>query len=109
MCLDDSLYVVFTRAKNMGWFRRFLHPDISHCYAMWPDGDKWLVVDTAINKTSVFTLTDRNDIIGEIVKVDVKDGGRFFGINTCVSSVKRLIGCTNPFILTPYQLYKRIK
>lgn len=108
MCLDSHIYIVFTKAKRLGWMRRLLHKDISHCFAMWPDGDRWLVVDRAVNKTSVFTLNDRSDIIGKVVRVPVKDSISYIGLDTCVSSVKRLIGLNNIFIQTPYQLYKRI-
>ena len=109
MCLDKDLYVVFTRAESLGWFRRFLHQDISHCYAMWADGDKWLVADRSVGKTAIFTLNDRNDIIGRIVKVPINDSVNYAGLSTCVSFVKQLIGLNDFTIQTPYQLYKRLK
>ena len=77
---------------------------------MWPERGEWLIVDQAINGTSIFTTSDVSDIIEQsiVVKVKVKDKCALFSFNTCVSSVKRLIGVNNPFVLTPYQLYKRV-
>jgi len=109
MCLDSHVYVVFTKAKNLGWLTPFLHKEISHCYVMWADCDRLLVVDQSVNKTSVFTRDSDSDIIGELVRAKVGDGGKLLGLNTCVSSVKRILGITNPFILTPYQLYRTLK
>ena len=111
MFSDDSVYVVFTKANKMGWIRHLLHRNISHCYVVFPDKGKWVVYDQAVNHTSIFTLDNINDILATsiIVKAEANQVGWYYGLNTCVSAVKRLIGINNPFILTPYQLYKRIK
>ena len=109
---SKEVYVVFKRAQSMGFIRRFLHPEMSHCFVMWPDNDKIIVFDQAVNHTSIFTVDDHSDIIGKSIAVKVKvttQHGSLFGLNTCVSSVKRLIGLKCMFILTPYQLYKRLK
>jgi hypothetical protein len=79
---------------------------------MWANGDKWLVYDQSAGYTSIFTLDDYNGIIKDSIIVKVKARPQhkmFMGINTCVESVKRLIGISNWCIFTPYQLYKRIK
>ena len=111
MYSDDSIYIVFTKAKTMGWIRRFLHPGISHCFAVWPDNGRWQVYDHSVSRIGIFTVDSLNDIIAKsiVVKVDANQTGWTFGLNTCVSSVKKLIGIKDPFLLTPFQLYKRIR
>lgn len=111
MCSTDSIYVVFTKAKSLGWIRRFLHPEISHCFVMWPECGKWIIYDQSVNAISIFTVDSVDAILAEsiIVKAEANQVGRYYGLNTCVSAVKKLIGINNPFILTPYQLYKRIR
>jgi len=42
-----------------------------------------------------------------VAKAKVSDNQRsLFMLNTCVGHIKQAIGIRNPFILTPYQLYK---
>ena len=109
---SKEVYVVFKRAQRLGFIRRFLHPEMSHCFVLWPDGDNILVYDVAINHVTIFTAKSHSDIIGESIAVKVKvnpQHGRLFSLNTCVSSVKRLIGLRSMFVLTPYQLYKRLR
>lgn len=110
MYSDDSIYVVFTKAKDLGWMRRLLHPEISHCYVMWPDNNRWIIYDHSINGITIFTVESVSAILAEsrVIKIEANQTGWTFGLNTCVSSVKKLIGINNPFILTPYQLLKRL-
>lgn len=111
MYSDESIYVVFSKAKDLGWIRKLLHPEISHCYVMWPEMGKWIIYDNSVNGISIFTVDSVGAILADskIIKREADQIGWIFGINTCVSSVKKLIGINNPFILTPFQLYKRLK
>lgn len=103
-------YVVFTKAKRGDWFFKFLHKEISHCYIMYVDKGLWVVLDQSTRGLIAFTRTDLADIISEsiIVKVKCNKIERLISLNTCVSFVKRFIGIKSIFILTPYQLLKRI-
>ncbi len=110
MC-SREVYVIFTKAKTLGWIGRFLHDDISHCFVMWNDGNHWLCYDTDIDKVDICTASSMGDIIDEsyVIKTKTKNiEGGLIALNTCVSSVKRFIGLKDRFILTPYQLYKRL-
>lgn len=107
---SDSVYVVFSKAKSNGWMFKFLHPFISHCFVMWEDKGQWIVYDKSVVKTSIFTVTNHSDIIAQsiVIKVNSNPTVSYFNLGTCVSSVKEMIGIRNPFILTPYQLFKRL-
>ena len=107
---SDDVYVVFTKAKELGWMRHIIHKEISHCFLMWCDRGTWMAYDHSINELSVFTVDNPSDIIKEsrIIKLKMNQICWTWGLNTCVSSVKRIVGINNPFILTPYQLFKRI-
>ena len=108
---SDDVYVIFTKAKTLGWISRFLHSEISHCFVMWNNGNNWICYDTDIDKVDICTASSMGDIIDESYIVKVKkqkvEGGLIV-MNTCVSSVKRFIGLRDRFILTPYQLYQRL-
>lgn len=41
--------------------------------------------------------------------VDIYKMRRVVGPLNCVETVKGLLGISSPFVLTPYQLYKRVK
>lgn len=78
---------------------------------MWPELGRWIIYDHSINNISIFTVDSVGAILAEsiVIEVEANQIGWTFGLNTCVSSVKKLIGIRNPFLLTPFQLYKRIK
>ena len=103
-------YVVFTKANQDSWIFRRLHKDISHCYIMFNQLDKWFVLDHSVNKLDVYTISDYSDILSEslIVKVNTIEAVSYFGLNTCVSYVKRFIGLKDIRVQTPYQLFKRL-
>lgn len=103
-------YVVFTKARQTGWIFKFLHKDISHCYLMMQDRGTWLVLDNSVNRFAAYTISDYSDILSKsiIIKVKTIESVSYFGLNTCVSFVKRFIGLKDIKVQTPYQLFKRL-
>jgi len=107
--VSTEVYIAFTKAKST--IARFLHPEISHCFAFWYQDGVWVAFDKNIDRDDIFISKEINDIIAEslVVRVPVKEmPGRLIGINTCVSAVKRRIGLKDWKIQTPYQLFKRL-
>jgi len=104
------VYVVFTKAKEDSWILRRLHKDISHCFIMFNQLDKWIVLDHSVNKLEAYTISDYSDILSEslVIKVKTIEAVSYFSLNTCVSFVKRFIGLKDIRIQTPYQLFKRL-
>lgn len=109
----SNYLIVFQKAKTLGVIRRLLHKEISHCFILIKEGSHWIKYDTNIDTVDICTIKTLDDIITESYKVisvnKSQINGGFFAINTCVGAVKRFIGLRSPFILTPYQLFKRLE
>jgi len=108
---SDSVYIVFTKEQRH-WWTRFLHPDITHCYMVKPDGDRLIVYGKSRKSMDLYTVKDISCIIGERLMIkavpkEYKQG--LFMLNTCVGNIKQYLGIRNPFIWTPYQLLKRLQ
>lgn len=107
---SDDIYVVFTKAKSNGRIFKYLHKEISHCFIIIPNGKDFTVLNNSVGKLDVFTVGSAGDILDEsyIIKVKRKEMISYINFNTCVSFVKQMVGINNPFIVTPYQLFKRL-
>jgi len=61
----------------------------------------------------IFTVDDKPFKLDDnviVVKAQAKQARQgLFMFNTCVSHTKQILGINNPFILTPWQLLKRLK
>ena len=107
---SDSVYIVFTKERRH-WWVRFLHPEINHCYMLKPDHDRLIVYGKCLKSMDLYTIDSYKCIIGErlLVKAAPKEDRQgLFMLNTCVGNIKQYLGIRNPFIWTPYQLYKRL-
>jgi len=104
-------YIVFTKDDG-NWWSRFLHKDIQHCFIAEPDKGLWIIYGKSRKSVDLYTVESYSDIIKEsvILKAEKKQNARgLLMLNTCVGQVKQYLGIRNPFIVTPYQLYKRLK
>lgn len=109
--MSSELYVIFTDDDNH-WWSRFLHPVMRHCYVVVADRGRWIVYGKTRHYFDLFTLDGQPFKVADvvIVKAERLEGKRsLFMLNTCVGHVKQLLGINDPFILTPYQLFKRLK
>ena len=111
-------YVVFGGGRTH-WWTRFLKKGFYHCFVILGDGYKWIIIDPVMDFTDVvlvqdwcivdflkekgykFILTKPKHIYGKR-----KNALRLF---TCVEVAKSLLGITEHFIFTPYQLFKYIR
>ncbi len=118
--MPDEILVVFTDQTDL-WWLKFLRRGFRHCFIILRFADVWISLDPLAHKT-------------EIMRIDLPDGFdlrrwlesqgdlvlRFSGKSpelkplwpcffTCVEAVKRTLGVRNPFILTPWQLYRFLK
>lgn len=66
-----------------------------------------------VKSLDIFTVDDKPFKLDEnvvVVKVKAKQTKQgLFMLNTCVSHTKQILGINDPFILTPWQLLKRLK
>jgi len=111
MCLD-SVYVVFESANADHFLKPFIHPLINHCYLIIPHKDILIVQNKSVDEVEIYTINKIGDILQNKIAIKVKPKKSNRGvlmINSCVGSVKQYLGISNPFILTPYQLFRSLK
>ena len=100
--------VVIYRQSNDHWVSRFLHPDIRHCFLCVASRGQWIIIDYTLDGLMV-------DIVQALPKgvyyqeVSIDKLNLLPVFPTCVGMVKHILGIKNPFILTPWQLLKRIE
>ncbi len=123
MSLDSTIeewYVCFDGVDNKHWIQRYLKKGFYHCYAFKesPGGKFYIVVNATrshtdvdlllINDDNFNKLTNVNKFVRVIVSIDTKkDRGHLCRFN-CVEQVKSLLGISEFWTWTPYQLYKRL-
>ena len=113
--------VVFFGGNKTHWWTRFLKKGYYHCFIAMDIGcDKWGLIDPIMNYTDFIVVQNDKYFIKNLA-----DKGYTYAIMkqkfvwdrkkwhirpfTCVEVVKNFLGISNPFIFTPYQLYKYIK
>lgn len=114
-----SALVVFCDATDLPWLR-LLKPGFRHVFVALADGPHWITLDPLSPHTEVAVqpVPAGFDLAGwfreqglVVVEAAVARGHRRpapFGPFTCVEAVKRVLGLHAPFILTPFQLYRRL-
>lgn len=101
---------------------RLLRPGFRHCFCLLRTGEQWLLCDPlkgslrldllppydARDLAEHYARLGRHALLGRIARCGVAAG---FGLRplSCVEIVKRAIGLVAPGVLTPYQLYRKLK
>jgi len=88
-----------------------LHSDYQHCYLVKAEAGRWIVYGKTTEGLDLLTLEEFSICSPNmiVVKTTVENDGRgLFMLNTCVGHIKQALGIWNPWILTPYQLYKHL-
>ena len=116
----EDVYVVFADETSL-WWLRFLKKGFRHCYLLFPlaEGRVWLEVNPFSNRTLfrlhrygrafnlAASLRGKTVVRGKIAPAPLKCAP--LGFFTCVEFVKRTLGIHSFFIITPWQLFKKIK
>lgn len=107
-------YLAFSSSDHhlMQWMK----PGFQHVQAFKPMGDFWICIDPSVSHVDVqlyWRDLTIEDIVGKpctIVRVHKSINpvqiNSTLGYNTCVDTIKRLIGLKRFRIQTPYQLYR---
>ena len=109
--MSSDVYLVFTD-DDRHWWSGFLHPFIKHCYVLVADRGRWIVYGKTAQYFDLFTIDDQPFKLDEVIIVKAKrrqSRRNLFMLNTCVGHAKQILGINDPLILTPYQLYTRLK
>lgn len=114
-----TAWVVFCGQAEL-WWLRLLRPGFRHCFVALHDGRHWVVVDplAPFTDVAVLDLPPAYDLPGwfrglglTVVRARLRRGlvrPAPWGPFTCVEAVKRVLGLHAPFVLTPWQLYRRL-
>lgn len=111
--------VVFSGRTDLLWVR-WLRPGFRHCFVALNDGRHWVTVDPLSTRVEVtvqpvpadFDLAAWYRAQGlTVVETRAASPERPapLAIWTCVEAVKRTIGLCDRRVLTPWQLYKRLR
>ncbi len=114
----DKCYVVFVDNVSL-WWRRFLKKGFRHCYVIFeldngkcleinPMSNRMLVVVHGFNYLS-YLKNEQKAIIIECVLQPLKPFAAPLSFLTCVGITKRILGFYSRKIITPYQLFKKLK
>jgi len=125
MSLDKRIieewYVCFGGDCQKHWVQRLLKRGFFHCFAfkLSPGGQFYIVISATrshtvvdllpVNEDNFNELTNEYKFVKVIAEIDVlKDRGHLCRFN-CVEQVKSLLGISEFWTWTPYQLYERLK
>lgn len=114
----QEAWVVFTGQTDLPWLR-VLKPGFRHCYVILNDGDHWISIDPMVCHTKVMVhhITSDFDLPRwlrarnlKVVAANIapQQVCATWGLYSCVESVKRILGLHAFWVMTPYQLYKRL-
>lgn len=118
-----EVYVVFVDDVTI-WWLRFLKKGFRHCYLLveLDDGMTWLEVNPMSNRLFLnvykfvneveYTRVVENFFDVKVIKAEAKNVGLELApiaLFTCVETVKRVLGIHDRMVITPYQLYKKLK
>jgi len=106
----DHVYIAFSDDDDR-WYSRFLKSGYKHCSIIKISNDQYI---TLSKETTAVVLTcdisyDQSSLhlYTKLIKVSNQGQKRgLFMLNTCVGLVKQYLSISNPFIFTPYQIYK---
>tara|TARA_R110000822_G_scaffold19230_1_gene62883 strand:+ start:112 stop:354 length:243 start_codon:yes stop_codon:yes gene_type:complete len=79
---------------------------------MMPDGGRWIIHGKSTRYFDLFTCDEHPFKMEDVIVVKAKRRHSKRGLlmlNTCVGHAKQILGINDPFILTPYQLFKRLQ
>ena len=99
------------------WWTKFLKKGFYHCFLIMGNGFDWILIDPVWNFTDLIFIRNKNllSIIKEkgykllrtTPHLTLRSKGHFRPL-TCVETVKRFLGISEPKIWTPYQLFQFI-
>lgn len=119
MNAGQNAWVVFSGETDLPWLR-LLKPGFRHCFILMNDGRHWVSIDPLANHTEVKVhhvpptfdlpqwLADRGQRVVAAPVCRTRRRAAPIGFFTCVEAVKRVLGLHDGFVMTPWQLYRRL-
>lgn len=111
-------WVVFSGQTDLPWLR-VLKPGFRHCYVLMNDGEHWVSIDplSCHTEVTVHHIAPDFDLPAWLKKrhltvvpasVNAREQVAPIGVYSCVEAVKRILGLHDFWVMTPYQLYKKL-
>ena len=116
----SEAWVVFSKETEL-WYLRFLKKGFKHCFSIARDDKNWMVLDplsphlelAVLPLPRTFDLPTWLSSQGlTVIDAPITRGhtkAAPMGLMTCTEVIKRFLGIHNRWIVTPYQLYKRLQ
>ncbi len=117
----DAHLVVFVPWAGLPWLK-FLRPGFRHCFAIALAGPHWILCD-GLSNALVLAVVDQRTVCLQLAElcrkgvriVPVAGTPEFhprkapIGLQTCVETVKRLLGIRSLYVHTPWQLFNFLR
>ena len=114
-----KIWVIFSDHTEI-WWLRILRRGFRHCFALLHNGEQWLLVESLAGYLDCRVLPPAPDfnlpawlsLQGFMVKASESIPRKQLAplaIMTCVETIKRLIGCHNWLVWTPWQLHQWLR
>ena len=114
----SDFYIGFSGKTDL-FFLKILKSGFRHCFLFYGDNYQTFVLDPLANRIDISFIPLSVGVVckifeddGVIVLKAVKKYPKLkigVGVFTCVEMVKRILGISNIFVFTPFQLYKFLK
>lgn len=118
----SRILVVFQDEVSL-WWLRVLKKGFRHCYILIPlEGNSYLEINPMSNRLfiNIYNFPKGYDYVAilegkgkRVCETDIPEIPPFsafpIGVFTCVEFVKRVLGIQSRMVVTPYELYKKIK
>ncbi len=115
----QSAWIVFSNETDIRMLKLF-REGFRHCFMMMLQNDRWILIDPRSNKTDVHLLPHPKSF--NFPRYYAQQGKTVLKIPTlsvpskilspfpvsCVETLKRMIGLHAWWVMTPYQLYKKL-
>ncbi len=117
--MSGEIWIAFSGKADVQ-FLKFLRPGFRHCFALLRGPDTWLVVDPMLHKLEVQATLCAADFdlpawmrargyrVTRAPRLPTPARALLPAPFTCVEAMKRLIGLRAWWVLTPWQLYRRL-
>jgi hypothetical protein len=116
---EQKAWVVFSGDADLPWLK-ILKKGYRHCYVLLNDGEHWISLDPLSCHTEIMVhhIAPEFDLSGWLALRDLtvipaeikpKTSQAPIGFYSCVEAVKHVLGLHNPWIITPWQLYKKLR
>lgn len=116
---EPAALVVFTGMTGL-WWLKFLRPGFRHCFVVVFQDDTAIICDPLSNQMLLGAVRpadarlvsdwyrERGFVVVQAVVRTAPRTAAPFRPFTCVEAVKRALGISAPFVLTPWQLYRHL-